>query len=69
LTGRFIIGNCLGTQQLIHETAENKGFSDLPSGAADNARKPSKIRTLLPHSWHLNKSFEYTVSKIPLGVP
>jgi hypothetical protein len=59
----------LGTPQLIFEAAQNKGISDLPSGTAGDANKLLKIRTLLSHFWHLNKSFEYKVSKIPLGVP
>jgi len=34
-----------------------------------DARKPLKIQPLFHRSWHLNKSFEYKVSKIPWGVP
>jgi len=28
-----------------------------------------QVQTLPCYSWHLNKSFEYKVTKIPLGVP
>jgi hypothetical protein len=53
----------------MFETAEHKGLGGLLQGTAGSAGKLLIIQTLPCQPCHLNKSFEYNVAKIPLGVP